>query len=334
MVGGENHQRVARTHLDFDKVEQLANQEIGAQRHVVDFRRVRAGAMSDVVVRREAQRQHVRAGVLAELFVRNRLLRELLQHLVAERRGFNRSTVRNINAAHERTKWLVTLLGVDRSPLRSEVLVHRTIVVHLLDPPRQLLHVVVTGDEVLGLVLEPVRRVRHVAGRQDRAAILDRNADDLAALARDLQFVREGADQHAAWRGPGIPRDTANEFRRFVGDTRHHLGALTVIPLVADDAAHRRRRAAHDRRMADRRHGRVVDLMRVREDGALVQQPRKTSMILRAEANQIVVTELVDGDGYHQLRLGGRRVGAHRRRLEDDRQRDEGKNANQLFHGG
>ena len=55
--------------------------------------------------------------------------------------------------------------------------------------------------------------------------------------------------------------------------------------------------------MADRRDRRKVLVVRVREHRAPREQPVQALLVLRPEAQQIIVAELIDGDGHYQFWL-------------------------------
>src|SRR5262249_30573896 len=126
---------------------------------------------------------------------------------------------------------------------------------------------VVRGRDELALV-EPVAAVRFLAGGEQGGAILERQAEDLAAgAAQFLSGIAERRREHANWGADalglrlflvvflGLRRRLGLWSRRYalvtVGrraiDQRRRFA---VVPLVRDDAVPVRRAAREDRRVA------------------------------------------------------------------------------------
>ncbi len=119
----------------------------------------------------------------------------------------------------------------------------RLLLIHFHRPIRKRVAVIVAGDPGVRVTVVPIRAVRHVTARKNRAAVLDGNADDLRADGLHFQFVANGADQHAARRRSGPARDSADQFRPWIEHAGYRLGRLPVIPFVRNDAADRWRGA-------------------------------------------------------------------------------------------
>ena len=110
----------------------------------------------------------------------------------------------------------------------------------------------------------------------------------------------------------------AQDLYRVIGNAGDRLARVAIEPVVAHDAADRRRGPAQKRAVADRRDRRKVLVVRVREHRAPREQPVQALLVLRPEAQQIVVAELIDRDGHDQLGLFGCGRGAPHHHKEKD----------------
>src|SRR5262245_11339973 len=105
---------------------------------------------------------------------------------------------------------------------------------------------------------------------------------------------------------------SANQFDLDVSDACNALPRLAVVPLVADDAVHRRSRAAHKRGVAAGGVCRHVNVIGVRKHRPAVQQSFEPVLAeLVVESRQIIIAELVDhyADDQTDRLSGGRSIG-------------------------
>ena len=312
MIAGQHDHRIVEADLPVDRLEQPAEGRIGLDCHRVLLGRVRAVAVSHVVVRREADGQYIRHVPRAQLLGRKRPLGELLHQFVAHRAGFER-----------RVKGIELLGQLVIQPRETAILGGRLRAVEVLNPSRQVGEIVCAAHEVAAFRVEPVGAVRHVAGGQNGGAVLERNADyPRFAAVRHLQFVPHRAD-HQPVRGRALP-GASQQFRLAVADAGDVLVLPEIEPVVADNAAHRRGGPCQERAVSDRRDGRKVDVPCVGENRAPGQQPVETGVVFGAEPREVVVAELVHHDRHHQFGLfrGGGDQGGR-----------QGKQQQKLLHG-
>ncbi len=107
---------------------------------------------------------------------------------------------------------------------------------------------------------------------------------------------------------------------RVVRDALIAHAGFAIEPVVADDSADRGNGTRQHGCMADGRDRRVVFEIRVREHGAVREQPLEALRVIAPEPRQIIVPKLVDGDEQHEFDVGGIR---RRGRGQGRRKRDE-----------
>ena len=115
VIGREGDERVSQPDARFDVIEQRGDLPVGAERDVHRLVAVRAEAVADVVVSREADGQHVRVGVRAQRLVVDCLLREVEDQIVAERRVVNRpveARAGSVRAARQRVREAVRVAAL------------------------------------------------------------------------------------------------------------------------------------------------------------------------------------------------------------------------------
>src|SRR4051812_41827024 len=85
-----------------------------------------------------------------------------------------------------------------------------------------------------------------------------------------------------------------------------------IVPVVRDDAADGGGGAGEKGGMSDGGNGMGANIMRVGVDGAAIEQARKAGVVIVTEAEQVVVTKLIDDDGEDELGLRRGRGGQDR----------------------
>ena len=257
VVGRQDHDRAVEPDLRLDARQEFAERPVGPDGHVADFGAVGPVGVAHRVVRREADAEEVGDAALAEPLVLDRGDCQVLQHLVAKRAA--------VDGVVQLRPGLAGILrpsaGAEKLPLAPCVRVGRCFLVELLHPRMGRGPVVRAGDEGAGLGVQPVGGVGAMADRQNRRPVLERQAEDLwRALGRQMAaafFISSPSVVTSSRRGerPG-PRPRPAAFR--VRDAGHAGTERAVVPVVADDAAQRRRRAGEHRRMPDGRDGGIV----------------------------------------------------------------------------
>ena len=165
MIGGQNHERVARANSPVDRIEELAQQPVSADRDIAHGWIVWPHRVPYIVVRGKADRQHIGGRVMAEILSLQRTLGKFLDHLVAPRRGFDRSTEADagvLGHAAERLRRIA--FGIKWQPLRAGIARGGLLLIQFLSPVRQFAAIVGAGDPCVGMVVVPVSAIRHVAG--------------------------------------------------------------------------------------------------------------------------------------------------------------------------
>ncbi len=300
VVAGQHHQHIAQPDLLVHRPEKLLQQLVRPQRHRVFLRRIGAEIVPHLVVRGKADGQKVRHVPLAQLGGIERLLRQHLYQVVAERAAFDRARRGGPVQFFQPFRKLVV------EPGDAAELVARPRGVELLHPPGQLLEVIRAAHEIPAGHVEPVSAVRHVPHRQNRRAVFERDANyPRPAAVRHLQFVPDRAHQHPPRRCPRRVRSTQQARVRILH--ARDFAILTVVePLVPYNPAHAGCRARKEGAVPDRGHSGKVDEPGVREDRAFVEQPVEPGLVLASQTGQVIVAELVDHDGQHQLGFGRR----------------------------
>ena len=192
VVGGQNEERVSEADLLADNFEQPGQQPVGPDAHVAHLGSVGAGLVAHVVVRGKGDRQQVGRAALPQLLAVDRGFHQFLDQFVAP--GAGGDPLIGPGAAGIR----VEVPALESLPLLVQVFPREPQSVEVRDPGGKLRIIKSAADERAALVVEPERAIRTVAGRQNCAPRLERDANHLRAPVAVLQLVADGVHQQAA----------------------------------------------------------------------------------------------------------------------------------------
>src|SRR4029077_21225146 len=122
----------------------------------------------------------------SKLLLFNCLLGKIFQQLIAKGCVLNRAAEAHLGSRLQGAEWLVPRLGIYGSPVHAQIFEEWAVIIDLAHPCRKLLHVIVAGYEVVGVVIKPISSICHVSGRHDRATILDGKTNNFSASSRHL----------------------------------------------------------------------------------------------------------------------------------------------------
>ena len=267
VVGGEEEQVVAASHFLVEELQKQSHLAVKFHIHVVVFLSARAVLVSDSVCRRHAHGEQIGDAVLSKLLT----VDGGFGHLESLRHSGHRSL--DVGAG----------LGLD-------------LLVDVLHPLWQLLHVVGRRDEVPCTLIPPVGGVGSMSGRQDGGAVFQGDADDLAfEVGGDAQLVADARGQQVAWRHLSLFGVGAHGTDVVVVAAIDLLAVFDKV--VAGNAGQRGHRTGVDAGVAYGGDGRHIVDQRVLVAVALVDQAAQTvSAELWVIIIEVVPTHLV----YHQ----------------------------------
>ena len=221
VVGSEEYEVVVSAHLVVYRLQQSAQVAVELQVGIVGVAASRAVLMADDVGLRIAHAEHV--GLVA--FAQSLTMQGMDGHV-----GDDGATVGR---------------QADVFAQFLELLVLCQLLVVVLRPLRQLVHVVGRGDEAAVLQVEPVGGVGAVACWQYGSAVLVADADDLRLeVGVQTQLVADGGGEHVAWRALALVAVAANGLHAVVFTAVNLLAA--DVEIVAADAVECRRGAGID----------------------------------------------------------------------------------------
>ena len=298
VIRRQHHQHLPPAGLCFRRRQQLPDSAVHRQNHVVHLWRLGAGGMAEIVGRGETHRQQIGLLVSAQVLFLDHLQGKFQHQFVGEGRG--------VQAGKEALARLHRQLPTQ--PVSAQIALGGPGRVVRLHPRRQRRKVPGAGQDGAGIA-EPERTVRIAPGGQDGAAILQRDAVDLAALAGQLQLITDGRNQQAVGRSARHIASvlSATQGRRIVIRNALDCSAFhTSVPGIAGNAADRRHRTGQEGGMPHGRDRRRRLVVGIGKHGALLQQALEPAGELVLEAGQIVIAHLVDDDGEHQRGARGR----------------------------
>jgi hypothetical protein len=343
MIGREHDQGLVEPDRLVDELEQVGERGVEPQHALLRLEAVRAEGVENVVVGREADRQHVGRLALADLLLPHELLSEIEGQLVAHRHVPESAVeVGGLLCAELVRKGPAQMLV---RPLRGPIIglaenvpglvahelpgrVHVAVGVLGLVPfghPGGIGVVVVGAGHELAAARGVPERLAETAARQDRAAILHRDREHARApAARQDQLVAIG-------RGGEIARGRALVRLRLLADDRVtvvldavDLASAVIVPVVAGQAVLGAVAAGEQGGVADRREGRGVLVVGVVVDDAVLHQVTEAAGTETVgEPERDVAAQAVDRERQDQLRLLGGPGGLDARRGKDaDRSRE------------
>ena len=273
MIGSEEEQIVALAHLLVELRKE--RRQVLVQLHVYSLvlRTASTYGMTDDVGRRNADGEHVSLFVLSHLLVHEYSLSHLECH------------GHSLVLALQVIAWLGTVLLVE-----------------VLDPLWQIVHIVCAGHEVACLGVPPVCRVSRMACGQYGGAVLQRHTYHLRLpVGSQLQLVAYGRGDEVAWRHLSLLRVRS--------DAPHGAVAAAVYgfavdeEVVAADAMQGGCRAGIYARVAYGCDGGDIRYHVVLTREALVDESLQSALaILIIIIVQVVPSHLVNHQSYNQFR--------------------------------
>ena len=320
MIGGKRDDHVLHADLLVDEVEQFADRPVESQDGVQRFRSVGAEAVADRVEGGEAERQQVGDLVLAQVLRFDQGLGQVTEVAVqegrpvdggVERRPFHRVTAQRVGERVDRQTTLerldVVRRGVlerhQRLPSGAEEHVETALRVEVVEPrgPRVAVAVVGRCDPAAGRAAVPPGAVGVVPAHQDRRPVLAAGGEHLGLRPGGLHQVAESGCQHVARRHAVLG----------VAAAVRVVPAFAVEPAVADDPVPAGKHARRQGGVPGGGLGGGVEVVRVGEDDAFLEQPGQTAREQGAEALQVVPSHLIDDqqedESGRALGDGGRR---------------------------
>ena len=324
MVGTEEHGIVAFAHLLVEIIEEISEVLVQAEIGVFYLHGVRTYLVADDISARATYGEEVSLIATTEILASDSRLCHLQGITVAER-----SAAQDVVAILLMQGWEVEwknrlyarlhfpfivgvvgsalLVSVDRVegvPFLGEILLRQVLLVEVVHPCRQLVHIETAGDKLACLWVKPVGTIGMMTGREDGGTVLDGNADYLAAVVGgDAKFIADGGTPHVAWRFHA---------RLAVGTNRFHGVVLSAVCLlavlhevVASDAMDGRNGACIDRGVTDGGDRRDIRDATILVAESLVQQTLESTLAITILiAIEVIPSHLVNYQSHHEFRSG------------------------------